>query len=687
MFQAFMEQHALDLKALFADDFDDEPPAAVDPALSTNGDQVPADAAAATAPAPLPSILWFNDTSGLDPDDTTASASVAVALEAVNDASPDVDDSVVDAGEAAANAPLLDLATKTPPAVDAAPSIQPHVKTNGAAPLPALADDEAPDAAAGLDDAAETVAAIAAETATPADDTSVPPTARAIDTPPSAVGNDTPVDAVERQIDPVANLLANAPLTHGADDEASKPAKDGSSETTTEARSQRRASKTDDEGDVDQATLAALLLPMSVAMPTDTSAAIASDATAEKSSSASSDAAAADAVSSSESGATTAAAPCAPDATVPAAPAATSGAAATGQPLASDVEADAAKSFRPDITALAAPKANASATGPQPDAVSGKSAVPDAPSASDALNPTTAPEAAASVSGALPPHDSPVSAGTSLGKPPGAAREATKGVIESAALPLPTAAASEVAVPVVAEESASRPRFDASTPTPQAAAALRLAGEEPVTPLAAEVAALAAAMPAGAPASSGQPSSDDRQEHSRGRSAEPVSAVAQRLAQTVQLMAGFDRALEVAAPKAASGETPALPNEPQVMASIVKSMHLQYQNGVGTAVVKLDPEFLGGVTVSLQLSRGGAISASLQADRADVRAWLEANQHTLREALGQQGLSLDRLVVSDQESAPRDATADGRRKPPQKQAPRSSRKAPSNESVTFEVVV
>jgi flagellar hook-length control protein FliK len=251
-------------------------------------------------------------------------------------------------------------------------------------------------------------------------------------------------------------------------------------------------------------------------------------------------------------------------------------------------------------------------------------------------------------------------------------------------------AGTTIAAPSTAasEKAAGQLPIEVNASIVQVTPAVRLPGEAPATPLGAEVvAALAsAALADSAPGASGQSSSDDRQQQSRGKSAEPVSAVAQRLAQTVQLMAGFDRALDVAAPKTAPGETPTLPNEPQVMASIVKSMHLQYQNGVGTAVVKLDPEFLGGVTVSLQLSRG-VVTANLQADRADVRAWLEANQHTLREALGQHGLTLDRLVVSEERPAQRDATPDGRRKPPQKQAPRGSRKAPSNESVTFEVVV
>jgi len=91
--------------------------------------------------------------------------------------------------------------------------------------------------------------------------------------------------------------------------------------------------------------------------------------------------------------------------------------------------------------------------------------------------------------------------------------------------------------------------------------------------------------------------------------------------------------------------------------------------------------------VSLQLSRG-AVTATLQAGRADVRAWLEANEGTLREALKQQGLSLDRLVVTEDRLEPqRETSADGRRRESQAPPSKKPRRQRSGDAVTFEVVV
>lgn len=261
-------------------------------------------------------------------------------------------------------------------------------------------------------------------------------------------------------------------------------------------------------------------------------------------------------------------------------------------------------------------------------------------------------------------------------------------------VPVAEAAADAVAPPVTVDAAATAvaPPVAAADAAPRAAAAASPNRSATLSPLAAEIAALAAASAADhQPGGSGSSSSDEqRREQPRSHAAEPAAAVAHRLAQTVQLMAGFERVLESAAPAATAAATAppvSLPNEPQVMSTILKSMHLQYQNGVGSAVITLDPEYLGGVTVSLQLSHG-AVTASLEADRADVRAWLDANQHTLREALGQQGLSLDRLIISDARQDEREPPSDERRQQSrQQQPPRNSRKRREDEPAAFEVVV
>jgi flagellar hook-length control protein FliK len=269
---------------------------------------------------------------------------------------------------------------------------------------------------------------------------------------------------------------------------------------------------------------------------------------------------------------------------------------------------------------------------------------------------------------------------------PGAGGEAIK--------PPPAAMAIQDHVGTQAAAASADGAAEESTPLPvatprtaaQTLAAVKMEFDRPLTPLAAEVAAIAAAQGAGnQPGASSDTSRDDRGHQPRPSSAEPVSAIAHRLAQTVQLMAGFEHVLETVTQERTSA--PELPNEPQLMATLVKSMRLQHQSGGGTAVIKLDPEFLGGVTVSLQLTRG-AVTASLQAERADVRAWLEANEGTLRDALKQQGLSLDRLVVSDDRlERQRETSSDGRRRESQPAPARKPRRQGSGEAVTFEVVV
>jgi flagellar hook-length control protein FliK len=121
------------------------------------------------------------------------------------------------------------------------------------------------------------------------------------------------------------------------------------------------------------------------------------------------------------------------------------------------------------------------------------------------------------------------------------------------------------------------------------------------------------------------------------------------------------------------------------MDSIVQSMRMQYRDGIGTAVITLDPEFLGGVAISIHVANG-AVTATLQADNPQVRAWLEANEPMLRQGLETQGLTLDRLVVAKE--APRDEapSADDHRRqqqPEPEEKPRPRR----HETATFEVIV
>lgn len=127
-----------------------------------------------------------------------------------------------------------------------------------------------------------------------------------------------------------------------------------------------------------------------------------------------------------------------------------------------------------------------------------------------------------------------------------------------------------------------------------------------------------------------------------------------------------------------------LPDEANVASSIVQTMRLQMRDGIGTAVVNLEPEYLGAVRIALRVE-GGVVTATLHAQNPQVRAWAEANEPLLRQGLADQGLSLDRLLVSE-ERVSEERPSSGRRRPSE-QEPAPHRQPRGAESTTFEVVV
>jgi flagellar hook-length control protein FliK len=127
---------------------------------------------------------------------------------------------------------------------------------------------------------------------------------------------------------------------------------------------------------------------------------------------------------------------------------------------------------------------------------------------------------------------------------------------------------------------------------------------------------------------------------------------------------------------------PLLPREHDVTMQLVQSLRLQFRDGIGEAVLKLKPEHLGSVAISLRVENGG-LKANVQADLPAVRQWLESQQDTLRTALAEHGLRLDRF----------DVEPDGHRQTsPEEQHERSPRKrqtrrSPPSDQPVFEVVV
>jgi flagellar hook-length control protein FliK len=126
-----------------------------------------------------------------------------------------------------------------------------------------------------------------------------------------------------------------------------------------------------------------------------------------------------------------------------------------------------------------------------------------------------------------------------------------------------------------------------------------------------------------------------------------------------------------------------VPDEQDVVSSIVQSMRLQMRDGVSTAVVHLEPDYLGAVSISLPVENG-SVTASLHAENPQVRGWMEANASMLRESLSGQGLSLDRLLITDERIA--DERSSGRRQQ-QEQEQHARQRPRRDESTTFEVVV
>jgi flagellar hook-length control protein FliK len=163
-----------------------------------------------------------------------------------------------------------------------------------------------------------------------------------------------------------------------------------------------------------------------------------------------------------------------------------------------------------------------------------------------------------------------------------------------------------------------------------------------------------------------------------------------------QSTAGIEFAAQVAFDPAARAvlDTPlpagdervlSLPDDASLSRQIVQGIRLQWRGGTGEARVTLKPEYLGEVTIALRVERGG-VTAHLNAETAQVRSWVAANEHLLREGLREQGLTLERLVVSDK-SQERDDGGRGRQQPQQQPEEREPQPRTRRDSGVFEIVV
>lgn len=178
------------------------------------------------------------------------------------------------------------------------------------------------------------------------------------------------------------------------------------------------------------------------------------------------------------------------------------------------------------------------------------------------------------------------------------------------------------------------------------------------------------------------------------RFAEPTAPV--ELARTSVPVAPAAALLSVEAPllrdvRAAIIETPVRLAEPavadDVQAQIVKSMRLQWSGGAGEARVTLKPEYLGEVVATIKVEQG-VVTATLQADTPEVRRLLETQTASLREALVEHGLKLDRVVISEPETPagqPGDRRPRGRQPQPPPSRQRRRQRDDDAGGATFEL--
>lgn len=182
------------------------------------------------------------------------------------------------------------------------------------------------------------------------------------------------------------------------------------------------------------------------------------------------------------------------------------------------------------------------------------------------------------------------------------------------------------------------------------------------------------------------------------RFAEPASTAGEAPRQGAAPVASASFAAAVAAELAAPREArPAvieapvsLPHEPagaeHVQMQIVKSMKLQWTGATQEARVQLKPEYLGEVVANIKVEQG-VVTATLHADTPEVRRMLETQTASLREALVEHGLKLDKVVIAEPET-PSGQQGDRRsrgRQPQPESRPKPRRARDGGDGATFEL--
>jgi len=122
-------------------------------------------------------------------------------------------------------------------------------------------------------------------------------------------------------------------------------------------------------------------------------------------------------------------------------------------------------------------------------------------------------------------------------------------------------------------------------------------------------------------------------------------------------------------------------HEEAVLPQIVQSIRLHAVQGTTEARVQLKPEHLGALNITLKVVQN-QVTATIQADVAAVRQWIQSNEASLRQALSEQGLELAKLVVhqDDQQASQGEENGDRARRQPRRRSWR-------DQDATFEVLV
>jgi flagellar hook-length control protein FliK len=124
---------------------------------------------------------------------------------------------------------------------------------------------------------------------------------------------------------------------------------------------------------------------------------------------------------------------------------------------------------------------------------------------------------------------------------------------------------------------------------------------------------------------------------------------------------------------------------------VIRSMRLQWSGTSGEAQLRLQPEHLGQVLVSVRVDQGN-VSATLHADSATAQQWIESHQQELRQALQDQGLKVTQfnVTVNPDDRGRRDASSQqqqSRDQQDQAQSGRSRTLRDTSNGRTFEVRV